>query len=409
MNGYEALSSFRRYVPKSYYDHIRSLFICFKPSSGGDIDQATDLSDILSSTTKVESLSLHLIGTPSKRIIPLFKNLSNLKSLHIGNCGDSNRHPLYVTIPSLNPGVWMLTSSATYRSERLVVSIALEIPLLQELSLERITRSKMHVIELRAGTIPTVSGDQYIEDHPIVGSRLSLPSLLGICTLQRLRIRETHLGDPLWMDATCLAPLSALDLGSPGFSRTTDAAHMETIVRKVAEVYPINRLAVFTGLGWHQTNPLDKLRHLEFNAYFPIDSIVETLSKLSDSPIETIVVQYLVDKSLDDVGYLCESLKNFLNRRVERGSTEFHRQLKKLFIDLVPYNERVPLSSSQLYKELGEDQRANLKSLEEFCRKLRLECGVVGVNASNNCCFSTPGLCDPPHGPLVQIPSEWRS
>jgi hypothetical protein len=98
LNNYEALSSFSRHLPDPYYCHVRSLFVCLKPSlaSNDFIDQTSALANILSSATRVESLSLHFIGSPAKTIIPPFRNLKDLRSLHISNCGDENLQPLCV-------------------------------------------------------------------------------------------------------------------------------------------------------------------------------------------------------------------------------------------------------------------------------------------------------------------------
>ena len=101
LNSYEVLSTFMRHVPKPYYHHIRLLSLCLKPSStsGGSTDQNSALAGILSLITRVESLSLHLIGSPAKSIIPLFQNLHDLRSLHVSNCGDESAQPLYVVFP----------------------------------------------------------------------------------------------------------------------------------------------------------------------------------------------------------------------------------------------------------------------------------------------------------------------
>ena len=282
------------------------------------------------------------------------------------------------------------------RSERLVVSIALAIPHLQELTLERIARSQIHAPDLLGTLIPAVIGDDNIQDHPVVGSALSLPSLLQIPTLQQLRIRDTHLGDRRWENAVCLAPLSVLDLGScchvsPEVGRT----HVEVIVRNVARASPINRLAIATGLEQieiqHSTTPLKSLRHLELTSFFPIDGIADTLSTLSGSPIETVAVQCFND----DVEDLCESLEGFLNERVERGLDRFHQHLKNLFITLVPLEgdeETTGLSSAQLYEMLEEGQHDAIRKLEDFSRDLGLVCGVMGINASYGYCDSAVGF-----------------
>lgn len=289
----------------------------------------------------------------------------------------------------------------TFRSERLVVSIALAIPRLQELMLDRITRSQIHAPDLFGTFIPTVIGDNDIEDHPVVGSALSLPSLLQIPTLQQLRIRDTHLGDPRWENAICLAPLSVLDLGScchvsPEVGRT----HAEVVVRNVARASPINRLAIATGLNQtefqHSTTPLKSLRHLELTSFFPVDGIPDTLSTLSGSPIETVAVQCFNE----DVEDICESLETFLNDRVERGPDQFHQQLKNIVITLVPLEgdeETTGLSSPQLYEALEEDQRDAIKELKEFSRDLGLACGVLGIGTADDCCASAVGFGGPRH------------
>ena len=295
-----------------------------------------------------------------------------------------------------NFGLWILTPFATFRSERLVVSIALAIPQLQELTLDRIARSKVHAPDLFGTLIPTVIGDNDIEDHPVIGSALSLPSLLQIPTLQRLRIRDTHLGDRRWENATCLAPLSVLDLGScchvsPEVGRT----HVEVIVKNVAKASPVDRLAIATGLEQtefqHSTTPLKSLRHLELTSFFPIDGIVDTLSTLSGSPIETVAVQCFND----DIEDLCESLETFLNEKVERGPDHFHQQLKQLFITLVPLEgdeEAAGLSSAQLYETLEEQQRDAIKKLQDFSHDLGLRCGVLGIDLNDSCCASAVGF-----------------
>jgi hypothetical protein len=123
------------------------------------------------------------------------------------------------------------------------------------------------------------------------------------------------------------------------------------------ELPRVNRLAIATGLEQtefqHSTTPLKSLRHLELTSFFPIEGIVDTLSTLSGSPIETVAVQCFND----DVEDLCESLETFLNKRVERGPDQFHQQLKNLFITLVPLEgdeETAGLSSAQLYEMLEE-------------------------------------------------------
>lgn len=278
----------------------------------------------------------------------------------------------------------------------MVVSIALAIPQLQELTLDRISRSQIHAPDLLGTFIPTVIGDDDIEDHPVLGPAISLPSLLRIPTLRQLRIRDTHLGDRRWENATCLAPLSVLDLGSCcHVSPEVGRAHVEVIVKNIARASPVNRLAIATGIEQtefrHTTTPLKSLRHLELTSYFPIDSIADTLSALSGSPIETVAAQCFND----DIEDLCESLETFLNERVERGPNQFHQRLKQLSITLVPLegDERTAgLSSAQLYEMLEGEQCDAIKRLEGFCRDLGLRCGVLGIGVSDSCRADATGF-----------------
>lgn len=318
--------------------------------------------------------------------------------------------PNLCTRSFLFPLLWNAGADAScvFRSERLVVSIVLAIPQLQELALDRIARSQVHAPDLLGTFIPTVIGDIDIEDHPTVGSALSLPSLLQVPTLQQLRIRDTHLGDRRWENVTCLAPLSVLDLGScchvsPEVGRT----HVEVIVKNIAKASPVNRLSIASGLeqiDFQHSTPLQSLRHLELTSFFPIDGIVDTLSTLSTSPIETVAVQCFND----DIEDLCDSLETFLNERVERGQDQFHQRLKQLFITLVPFEgdeETAGLSSAQLYEMLEGQQRDAIKKLEDFCGDLGLGCGVLGIDASDSCCASAVGFSGL-HHTIVRSPAE---
>ena len=86
-------------------------------------------------------------------------------------------------------------------SERLAVSIAFSLPRLEDLTLIRITRSAIHAEDLVFSSVPVVTGDDddsVITPHAVLGSELRLPQLLRLPNLHRLKIRDTHLGDPLW-------------------------------------------------------------------------------------------------------------------------------------------------------------------------------------------------------------------
>src|SRR6266542_3302065 len=83
------------------------------------------------------------------------------------------------------------TDLTSQRSERFVVFMAASTRHLEDLTLDRITRSKMHAPELEGAypCPPLTLNDTDIPDHPIFGAELSLPSLLRISTLRKLTIR----------------------------------------------------------------------------------------------------------------------------------------------------------------------------------------------------------------------------
>lgn len=97
----EALHAFALHVPKIYNRHIRQLTICTKraaKTTGGSqpLRVSDALLDILPHCSQVEQLTLSLAASPSKAVIPCFRELRALTSLCIDHCGDEARSPLYV-------------------------------------------------------------------------------------------------------------------------------------------------------------------------------------------------------------------------------------------------------------------------------------------------------------------------
>jgi hypothetical protein len=234
------------------------------------------------------------------------------------------------------------------------------------LTLDHISRSTMHASEL-VGTypyIPLVSGDDNIDDHPLLGSELSLPSLLRIPSLLKLIIRDTHLGDPRWITTPTACRLGVLELGS--CAHETDDVNSTFIERIMSTIGPtVDEASISTAIADEtfaqpSATPLKRLRKLHSSPFFPVDSVVETMANLSGSPIETISVRCFEDDIVD----VCSAVEDFLSLRVERG---FYRNLTKI---------DVSVAASDLSWGQCDDaqERANAaKHLQEFCSDLQIE------------------------------------
>lgn len=99
LDGFEAVGSFLSRFPSRCRTHIRSLYVSMRPNEVvKECDCAsaqTDLLVILLSTcTMIQSLTLYLLGSPQKHIIPPFARLIHLTSLFIGNIAPEQLMPL---------------------------------------------------------------------------------------------------------------------------------------------------------------------------------------------------------------------------------------------------------------------------------------------------------------------------
>ncbi|KAI0694911.1 hypothetical protein BC835DRAFT_1415202 [Cytidiella melzeri] len=323
----EAIFSYAANVPQSYHRYTRHLTICTKSTRGGPSrpaigNSSTTISDalvqLLASCTQIEHLALSLESSLNQSLIPVFERFSQLRVLSINHCGDEQQTPL---------------------SERLVVSIAASVPNLQELSLDRITRSALHAPELIGAYpfVPVISGDDDIPNHARLGSDLSLPSLLRIPTLKKLKIRDTHLGDPKWSITPICCSLEFLDLGScyhesPDFNRVCT----ERIVGNVGPA--VDEFSLNTALSGEtyafekpKETPLKKLRKIHLTPLFPVENVVDTLTTLSGSPVEELSVRCHEDDVMD----MCSALEDFLSLRVERGDSDFYKHLSQINVSTV--------------------------------------------------------------------------
>ncbi|KAH9937141.1 uncharacterized protein B0H18DRAFT_969283 [Fomitopsis serialis] len=347
---YEALRIYLSSVPKSHNQYIRRLHICTTnsveqlvalPVDGHPVTDA--VAELLAHCSQVEQLTLDLAASLHRTIIPV---------LTINHCGDEQRAPL---------------------SERLVVAIAASLPSLSQLSLDRITRSALHAPEL-VGVypfVPVVAGDEDIPDHPLLGSELRLPSLLCLPTLRRLRIRDTHLGDPQWSSMPVACALEVLDLGScyhasPDFNRECTERIMGNVGHTVDEFALNTALTPQTfQYAQHSETPLKRLRKIHLTPLFPVENVVDTLSTL---------VQCYEDDVLD----ICSALCDFLSLRAERGEQALYKHLTEITVKTVsdladglygPF--ALDTKSSAAVAALPQECAKAVRELQDFLRDLR--------------------------------------
>jgi hypothetical protein len=242
------------------------------------------------------------------------------------------------------------------------------------LSLDRISRSTLHAPEL-LGTyplIPLVVGDDDIDDHAQLGSILCLPSLLRIPSLRKLTTRDTHLGDSRWLTTPTACRLEVLDLG--GCSHETDEINGLFIERILSTIGPtVSETSLSTAIlgvpfARPSSTPLKRLRKLDISPFFPIDSVVDTMTNLSGSPIETVSVQCFEDNVVD----VCSAIEDFLSLRVDRGP-EFYRNLTQIDVSVV-VNDLVCIE----LEDSGECIDA-ARRLQELCCDLGFDSSVFGT------------------------------
>ncbi|KAF8906842.1 hypothetical protein CPB84DRAFT_1726059 [Gymnopilus junonius] len=365
LDNFEAIENFLEHVPRAYCNHIEDLELCTvqKTTSTPVLPRvvADTLISLLSASPRLSKLVLRVLGSLDKSVLAPFPYLHNLKRLSICNCGDEVRTPL---------------------SERLVVSMALATRNLEELSLDHITRSKMHAPELEGvyPCPPLALNDEDIPDHPILGSELSLPSLLRIPTLRKLTIRDTHLGHEGWTTSPVACRLEFLDVGSclhedEDFNTRCTERIMAAVGPTVDE-FSLTAAVSDTLFSKPSVTPLQRLRSLHITPFFPVDSVVDTMANLAGSPVEKISVQCFEDEVVD----MCQALEDFLALRLEKGP-QFYEKLKQINVSVTAATDDVDdLTSTQ---EEIDERLAAARRLQEFCRDLQLG-SVVGKDSKKS-------------------------
>ena len=226
----------------------------------------------------------------------------------------------------------------------------------------------MHAPELEGvfPFIPLAVNDEDIPNYSALGSELSLPSLLQISTLRKLTIRDTHLGDKRWTTVPILCRLQFLDLGScyhedESFNTRCTERIMAAVGPSVDE-FSLTAAVSDSVFSEPLVTPLRKLRKLHISPFFPVDSVVETMSNLAGSPVEGINVQCFEEDVVD----VCEALENFLSLRVERGQ-DFYHQLKRIDVSVTTMDD-----AKTATEEEAEERIAAAKRLLAYCDDLKL-------------------------------------
>jgi hypothetical protein len=258
-----------------------------------------------------------------------------------------------------------------------VVSIAATVPALEQLSLDNISRSKMHAPDLDGvyPVVPLVFGDEDIPDHSALGSELSLPSLLCIPSLRKLIIRDTHLGDERWAMTPVACRLEVLDLG--GCRHETEDFNRVCTERIMAAVGPtVDEFSLATTVcdavfAEPSVTPLQRLRKLHISPFFPLDSVVDTMTNLAGSPIESLSMQCFEDDIVD----ACSALQDFLSVRVERGP-QFYEKLARIDVSVTTNDESSANATN------AEERIEATTRLQDFCKDLSLA-SAVGTMTSD--------------------------
>ncbi|KAJ8073777.1 hypothetical protein AAF712_003249 [Marasmius tenuissimus] len=349
INGYSKLAKFMQNVPRAYLRYVRTLNLSTETLTPTSFRVVTEqVISLLLACRCLEDLTLRLAGSLHYTLASCFRLLSDLKSLTICNTGTEEDSPL---------------------SERFIVAVAASVPNLQNLTLDRISRSQLHAPELRGEySVPLVRNDQDIPDDPVLGSDLYLPSLLRIPTLRELTIRETHLGDPRWSTVPVACRLEVLDLGScyhadEDFNSSCIQRIMAAVGRTVDE-FSLETMVSDTLFAKPAVTPMQRLRKLHISPFFPVDNVVDTMSNLAGSPIESLSMQCFEDDVVD----VCTALEEFLNLRVERGPN-FYGRLSRIDV-AVAVQEGIPLAVDDA--DSHEERLKATKRLQDFCRDLRL-------------------------------------
>ena len=185
------------------------------------------------STYSLRKLALNIGESPSNDIVPVSESFTQLRKLAISNWADENRLPMCVTLslwvvlcdPSYHPCICAAryTPFTSFGSSSSLPSLSiLDMNMNSDPSFSHavpnISSQHSHTLSLpyaishspespvplnmlqSSSTFHLLSPLSLVTmpPHPILGTELRLSTLIHLPKLKVLRIRDTHLKDPLW-------------------------------------------------------------------------------------------------------------------------------------------------------------------------------------------------------------------
>ena len=133
--------------------------------------------------------------------------------------------------------------------------------------------------------------------------------------------------------------------------------------------------------------PLKRLRKIHLTPLFPVENVVDTLSALSDSPVEQLSVRC----HEDDVVDMCSALEDFLNLRVEHGQTALFEHLAEITVGAVAdLDEKMDVTP---VVSISGDHAEAVKHLQDYCRDLHLATAAAPAPGVK-CASGSPDVFD---------------
>ncbi|KAK0232475.1 hypothetical protein EDD85DRAFT_774778 [Armillaria nabsnona] len=347
LNTHDALEQFLKNVPVDYCRHIQSVQIDLKrldSNGSGRKERTNGLVSLLQACPRLNTLDVRNAGYLHPDILSCA--LPSLRSLVLSHWDPEEMMPL---------------------SERLVVSLAASLPLLNHLSISGATRSALHAPDLVGvyPPVPLVTGDSDIPAHPILGNDLSLPSLLRLTGLRTLSIKDTHLGDARWDTEQVCCQLERVDLMG-----CCEEGWTERIMARVGRT--VGEFGLSSPVKPASVKGLASLKKLRIGEYFPVDDVAETLSVFADSPIERVEMECFEEDVVD----VCTELEGWL-----RGKGEgFWHRLERVDVKVLesPYDD----------DEEEEKMKEAMGKLMRVCGELRVKSRVSGQRNGKQQIFS---------------------
>jgi hypothetical protein len=140
--------------------------------------------------------------------------------------------------------------------------------------------------------------------------------------------------------------------------------------------------------------PLRRLRKLHISPFFPVDSVVDTVSNLAGSPIETLSLQCFEDDVVD----VCSALEGFLTLKVERGP-QFFDKLQRIDVTVAANPDDCDEHADDIDDEERSERIAAAERLQSLCRDLQLASVVDKLNKVEDK-LGKPALSTTPRRPV---------